>query len=197
MNPPGSLRKRVSNAESVFMSWRLNALNIILVQSFWFKCVSKRRGYQTVAWMVKIIGFPPEILRFGQNGCTIVTQRWVRWRLKSSASRLFTQAFIQAQIKENIKAPRHWPLWGEVTGDRWISRTKGQYRGKCFHLMTLSWTYCSQRFQIRFLKENICILIQISLNFIPELQTDNKSSLIQVLACCRKGNNPFSEPMFV
>ena len=34
--------------------------------------------------------------------------------------------FIRVQIKENIKAPRHWPLWGEFTGDRWIPRTKGQ-----------------------------------------------------------------------
>ena len=25
-------------------------------------------------------------------------------------SRLFTLPFVQAQIKENIKAPRHWPL---------------------------------------------------------------------------------------
>ena len=34
-------------------------------------------------------------------------------RLKSPASRVFTQPFIQAQIKENIKAPRHWPfVWG-------------------------------------------------------------------------------------
>ena len=33
---------------------------------------------------------------------------------------------FKAQIKENIKAPRHWPLWGEFTGDRWIPRTKGQ-----------------------------------------------------------------------
>ena len=32
------------------------------------------------------------------------------------ASRLFTQAFIQAQIKENIKVPRHWPMYGEFTG---------------------------------------------------------------------------------
>ena len=47
-------------------------------------------------------------------------------RLKSSAPRLFTQPFIRAQIKENIKAPRHWPLWGEFTGDRWIPRTNGQ-----------------------------------------------------------------------
>ena len=36
-------------------------------------------------------------------------------------------AFIQTQVKENIKAPRHWPLWGEFTVvDRWIPRTKGQ-----------------------------------------------------------------------
>ena len=30
------------------------------------------------------------------------------------------QPFVEAQIKENIKAPHHWPLWGESTGDRWI-----------------------------------------------------------------------------
>ena len=48
-------------------------------------------------------------------------------RLKSPASWLFTQPLIQAQIKEKkIKAPRHWPLWGEFNGDRWIPRTKGQ-----------------------------------------------------------------------
>ena len=46
--------------------------------------------------------------------------------------------FIQAQIKENIKALRHWSLWGGFTGDRWIPRTKDQQHGKCFHLMTSS-----------------------------------------------------------
>ena len=55
-----------------------------------------------------------------------VTSKWTRWRLKSPASPLFTQPFIQAQIKENIKAPSHWPLGGEFTGDRWIPRTNGQ-----------------------------------------------------------------------
>ena len=28
--------------------------------------------------------------------------------------------------EKSIKAPRHWSLWGEVTADRWIPRTKGQ-----------------------------------------------------------------------
>ena len=37
-----------------------------------------------------------------------------------------TQPFIQAQMKENIKAPLHWPLRGEFTGHQWIPRKKGQ-----------------------------------------------------------------------
>ena len=45
-----------------------------------------------------------------------MTSTWTRWRLKSPASRVFTQSFIQAQIKENIKAPRHWPLCWESPG---------------------------------------------------------------------------------
>ena len=34
------------------------------------------------------------------------------------------QSYIQAQIKEIIKAPPHWPLW------EWIPCTKGQYRSQ-------------------------------------------------------------------
>ena len=45
-----------------------------------------------------------------------MTSQWVGWRLKSPASGLFTQPFIRAQIKENIKAPRHWPLCGNSPG---------------------------------------------------------------------------------
>ena len=36
------------------------------------------------------------------------------------------QPFILAQIKENIKSQRHWPLCGDFTGDQWIPRTNGQ-----------------------------------------------------------------------
>ena len=51
-----------------------------------------------------------------KNWHITVTSFWARWRLKSPASRLFAQPFVQSQIKENIQAPRHWPLWGEITG---------------------------------------------------------------------------------
>ena len=67
---------------------------------------SKRYSYRT---LLKVWNwFPPCVEMF-----IIATSWWARWRLKSPASRLFTQPFIQAQIKENIKAQRHWPLCGE------------------------------------------------------------------------------------
>ena len=62
-----------------------------------------------------------------------VTSQWAPWRLKLPASPLFTHLLIQAQIKENIKAPCHWPMCGGFTGHWCIPRTKGQWRGKCFH----------------------------------------------------------------
>ena len=43
-----------------------------------------------------------------------------------TTSWLFTQLLIEAQIKENIKASRHWALCGEYTSDQWILRTKDQ-----------------------------------------------------------------------
>ena len=62
--------------------------------------------------------------------CHVVTSEWAPWRrLKSPASRWFAQPFVQVQIKENIKAPRHRPFWRDFTGDRWIPLTKGQLGG--------------------------------------------------------------------
>ena len=68
-----------------------------------------------------------------------VTLYWVRLRLKSPASRLFAQQFVQAQIKEKKKA-RVTGLWGVGVGggrdNLWIPLIKGQKRVKMLHLMT-------------------------------------------------------------
>ena len=36
------------------------------------------------------------------------------------------RVFRHRSKKTYIKVPRHWPMCGEITGDRWISRTNGQ-----------------------------------------------------------------------
>ena len=81
--------------------------------------------------------------------------------LKSPASRLLTQPFVQPKIKENIIAPRHWPLWGEFNGDRWIPGTKDQERGKCFHWWRHQWLeHMLFIFSFMVFGEGICIILQ-------------------------------------
>ena len=96
---------------------------------------------QQVYWVLYLPPWP--------SGVTIVFTGFetsLRWRhneldgvsnhqpYDSLPNRLFRHRW-----KKTIKARRHWPLWGEFTGDRWIPRAKGQWRGECFHLMTSSW----------------------------------------------------------
>ena len=67
-------------------------------------------------------------------------------------------AVYSSTDQRNIKALRHWPLWGEFTGDRWIPRTKSQGRVKCFHLMTSS---CNNRARTH-MTYNIGVLVYTS-----------------------------------
>ena len=111
-----------SNAESVSVSWRHLVLCAVYNISLFRTRYIKTRLYYI-----------------------IMTSSWARWCIKSQASQLFTQPFVQVQIKENIKSPRHWPLCGEITGAVNYPH-KGQVRQKkWFHLMTSSWRICALR----------------------------------------------------
>ena len=79
----------------------------------------------------------------------------MRWHLKSTASRLFSQPFVEAQINEYIKVAPHWHFLGEFTGDQWIPLTKGQRRGTCFHLIT---SPCSFLLQLK-----TCITVEMAI----------------------------------
>ena len=105
-------------------------------------------------------------------------------------SRLFN-----AQTKENIKAPRHWPLCGEFTEDQWIPRTKGQLRGRCFHLITSSW--CSNemyttphelntiQYQVSSVGELIAMILYLSSKTSHDIFSDGATSICWVLACLK------------
>ena len=69
-----------------------------------------------ITWMMWQIHDMVETRQMGHVALAAITETIItvtsRWRLKSPASRLFAQPFIQVQIKENIKAPRHCSLYG-------------------------------------------------------------------------------------
>ena len=94
-------------------------LLLLLVMSFLLPLFPL--SHTTIQW-TQFRGVPNQMTSFevqiteGIDLNITLTSKWPRWRLKSPAAWLFTQSFIQAQIKENIKAPRHWLLCGEFSG---------------------------------------------------------------------------------
>ena len=46
-----------------------------------------------------------------------------------------------------------------------------------------------------FVNEMFCNLLQISLKFVPKGQIDNNPALVYIMAWCRIGDKPLSEPM--
>ena len=68
-----------------------------------------------------------------------VTVQWCHNERDDISNHQPQDCLLQVQIEENIKAPHHWPLWGEFIGDRWIPHTKASNPEKCFHSMTSSW----------------------------------------------------------
>ena len=98
--------QRASNAENASIWWRH--------YDKW-NCTSNNRQFvDDTTLIIMCTIFPDLLIMFSK--CITLTSWWPQWRLKSPPSRLFTQSFIQAQIKVNIKALCHWPLCGEFTG---------------------------------------------------------------------------------
>ena len=55
--------------------------------------------------------------------------------------------------------------------------------------------FAADIFKCIFLNENFCILIEIWLRLVPEGLIDNKSALVQVMACRLFGDKPLPESM--
>ena len=57
--------------------------------------------------------------------------------------------------------------------------------------------FSDDRFKCIFLNENVWILIKVLLKFVPKGPINNILALVQIMAWCRPGDKPLSEPMMV
>ena len=56
----------------------------------------------------------------------------------TSLTVIYSTVYSDADQRKHQSSASLTFVWG-INRDRWIPRTKGQLRGKCFHLMTSSW----------------------------------------------------------
>ena len=97
------------------VSWHLETVRYLYIHIYIYITVSRcRETYICIYMDLKLPYYLADVsvayvaLRWRHNGRD--------WHLKSPASRLFTQPFIQTQIKENIKALCHWLCAGNSSG---------------------------------------------------------------------------------
>ena len=109
-----------------------------------------------------------------------VTSWWMRWHLKSPALGLFTQAFIQAQVKANIKAPRHWPLWGNSpANDEFPAQMAGNAE-----TVSIWWRQHGQcPLDVHLVGESVIWLAHFPLNY-KEIYSGTCSKMYYVLSKC-------------
>ena len=75
-----------------------------------------------------------------------------------------------------------------VTRPQWVNTLRPRQDGRHFSDDIFKWI---------FFNENCCIFIQISMKYIPKGPIYNNPVLVQIMAWCRPGDKPFSEPMIV
>ena len=73
------------------------------------------------------------------------------------------------------------------TRNAYVNSSSSGQNGRCF---------VDDIFRCIFVNENCCILIRIAPNFVSNGPIDSKPALVQVMAWCRTGDKPSSEPMF-
>ena len=87
---------------------------------------------------------------FGDSGSADKFANHEAWRhyfdviMTTVASQITSLTIVYSTVYSDADQRKHQSsaslafVWG-IHRDRWIPRTKGQLRGKCFHLMTSSW----------------------------------------------------------
>ena len=73
-------------------------------------------------------------------------------------------------------------------GDWWFNTLWPRQNGRRF---------ADDTFKRSFVNENVRNFIKISLKFVPKGPINNITALIQIMAWCRAGDKPLSEPMMV
>ena len=84
--------------------------------------------------------------KYLSNTKSMILLHYIDVIMSTVASQITSLAVVYSSVYLDANQRKHQSsasldfVWG-IHRDRWIPRTKGQLRGKCFHLMTSSWKH--------------------------------------------------------
>ena len=92
-----------------------------------FGCVWRYIGYTISIYSSSVIHYIDVIMTTMASQITSLTV-------------VYSTVYSDADQRKHQSSASLAFVWG-IQRDRWIPRTKGRWRGKCFHLMTSSWAF--------------------------------------------------------
>ena len=87
----------------------------------------------------------------------------------TSLTVVYSTVYSDAVQRKHQSSASQAFVWGSHR-DRWIPRTKGQLRGKCFHLMTSSWLGWKLVY--------LCSYLILAKNILRPIDNDTKTALV-------------------
>ena len=78
----------------------------------------------------------------------------------TSLTVVYSTVYSDANQRKHQSSASQAFVW-EIHRDRWISRTKRQLRGKCFHLMTSSWISLKERRTFRTIFCSLSLILEM------------------------------------
>ena len=115
---------------------RLHRKHILIQISMKLVIISQR-------WFEQWLGFEKTTNRYKNQWSSLLTDHYDDVIMTTIASQITSLTSVYSTVYSDADQRKHQSsaslafVWGIHRG-RWIPRTKGQLRGKCFHLMTSS-----------------------------------------------------------
>ena len=109
--------------------------------------------------MWSLVVYSPTLKRWGPMTDRISLIHYIDVTMTTIASQITSLTVVYSTVYSDADQGKHQSsaslsfVWG-IHRDRWIPRTKGQLRGKCFHLMTSS---CSTQFRCSKVYLSVCL----------------------------------------
>ena len=103
-----------------------------------------------------------------------------------------SDVFLDLHLNERL-SKQPWGWWMETPS--WSLWRPCNVNIKNDAILVVRQAVIQTQTQIIFMSENFCILIKISLKFIPKGPINNNPALVQIMAWHRIGDKPLTEPM--
>ena len=112
-------------------------------------------------------------------------------------------AFVRGSHRGPVNSPQKWPVTRKMFPFDDVIMSTANYGSRLLTLISVNSFHPGQNghlftddiFICISVNENVCVLVKISLKFVPKCPIYNNAAMVKIMAWCRIDDKPWSETM--